>query len=221
VGQTTVWGNGIANGDPKNNVEQATVSLAGVVPSGTGPSVTVTVIGAAVPQPPQRFALVVSGPLNMPSIDSGAPDGGGAVIGIGGGNRDGSNLLETESGDAVALGLAVPLLLLAVAGGGCFAFRRSGPPPTSGKPGGVQLNKTLPPGWRQHVDPSSGAPYYLNESTGQTQWEPPALQMVPPPPPPPPGAPPLPPNWISATDPASGRVYYYNTATGESSWVLP
>ena len=31
----------------------------------------------------------------------------------------------------------------------------------------------LPPGWLQLVDPTSGHPYYVNQATGQSQWEPP------------------------------------------------
>jgi hypothetical protein len=31
----------------------------------------------------------------------------------------------------------------------------------------------LPAGWVQLVDPTSGHPYYANQATGQTQWEPP------------------------------------------------
>lgn len=32
----------------------------------------------------------------------------------------------------------------------------------------------LPPGWLQLQDPSSGRPYYVNQATSQSQWEPPA-----------------------------------------------
>lgn len=32
----------------------------------------------------------------------------------------------------------------------------------------------LPPGWLQLVDPSSGRPYYVDQATGQSQWDPPA-----------------------------------------------
>jgi protein transport protein SEC31 len=31
----------------------------------------------------------------------------------------------------------------------------------------------LPPGWLQLVDPSSGRPYYVDQATGQSHWEPP------------------------------------------------
>jgi protein transport protein SEC31 len=39
------------------------------------------------------------------------------------------------------------------------------------QPAGLQL----PPGWLQLVDPSSGRPYYVNQATSQSQWEPPVL----------------------------------------------
>ena len=32
----------------------------------------------------------------------------------------------------------------------------------------------LPPGWLQLVDPTSNRPYYVDQSTGQSQWEPPS-----------------------------------------------
>merc|ERR1711871_1640405 len=41
--------------------------------------------------------------------------------------------------------------------------------PTQGKDQGG-----LPPGWLQLSDPSSGRMYYVNQATGQSQWEPPA-----------------------------------------------
>lgn len=37
----------------------------------------------------------------------------------------------------------------------------------------------LPAGWIQLVDPNSGHPYYVNQTTGQSQWEPPAIIAVP------------------------------------------
>lgn len=39
--------------------------------------------------------------------------------------------------------------------------------PAAGAPG-------LPPGWLQLVDPSSNRPYYVDQATGQSQWDPPA-----------------------------------------------
>lgn len=34
---------------------------------------------------------------------------------------------------------------------------------------------TLPPGWEQTNDPTSGKPYYFNRATSETRWEPPAV----------------------------------------------
>ena len=30
---------------------------------------------------------------------------------------------------------------------------------------------SLPPGWEEHVDDASGAPYWHNPTTGETTWE--------------------------------------------------
>eukprot|EP00602_Paraphysomonas_sp_CaronLab_P005046 CAMPEP_0185030580 /NCGR_PEP_ID=MMETSP1103-20130426/17560_1 /TAXON_ID=36769 /ORGANISM="Paraphysomonas bandaiensis, Strain Caron Lab Isolate" /LENGTH=1052 /DNA_ID=CAMNT_0027565771 /DNA_START=108 /DNA_END=3263 /DNA_ORIENTATION=+ len=35
---------------------------------------------------------------------------------------------------------------------------------------------SLPPGWLQLVDPNSNRPYFVDQSTGQSQWEPPQAQ---------------------------------------------
>ena len=37
----------------------------------------------------------------------------------------------------------------------------------------AQSQSGLPPGWIQLVDPSSNRPYYVDQNTGQSQWEPP------------------------------------------------
>jgi len=76
--------------------------------------------------------------------------------------------------------------------------------------------QALPAGWISGTDPS-GATYYYNENTGQSQWEPPqqqeayAHQEV---------AQALPEGWISGTD-VSGATYYYNEETGQSQWEPP
>lgn len=38
---------------------------------------------------------------------------------------------------------------------------------------------SLPPGWLQLVDPASNLPYYVNQATGQSQWEPPVVAQAP------------------------------------------
>ena len=44
------------------------------------------------------------------------------------------------------------------------------PPPAYGDAPGVK-DTTLPFGWAEAVDPSSGDIYYYHESTGETAWE--------------------------------------------------
>jgi len=43
----------------------------------------------------------------------------------------------------------------------------------------VSSAPALPPGWLQLVDPTSGHPYYVNQATGQSQWDPPAVPVAP------------------------------------------
>lgn len=75
--------------------------------------------------------------------------------------------------------------------------------------------QALPGGWIAGVDPS-GATYYFNEHTGQSQWDPPQQQED--------YAQPdeetLPEGWVMGFDP-SGTAYYYNEETGASQWELP
>lgn len=91
------------------------------------------------------------------------------------------------------------------------------PPPGSGPGGG-----SLPAGWREVPDPSSGRSYYVNDTTGETTWEKPsggggggAI------PPPPGGSPALPAGWSASVDPSSGRTYYVHAESGTTSWELP
>lgn len=83
----------------------------------------------------------------------------------------------------------------------------------------------LPPGWITDIDEASGTPFYYNELTGESQWEPPhqdarntyaqedykqeeEVQQ-------------LPPGWTTDLDKESGMRYYYNDQTGESQWDPP
>jgi hypothetical protein len=65
---------------------------------------------------------------------------------------------------------------------------------------------TMPNSWEKALDPSTGKTYYFNRSTGQQQWDPPAVE--------------LPEGWKSAIDSASGNFYYFR-ADGTTSWVKP
>lgn len=81
----------------------------------------------------------------------------------------------------------------------------------------AQMGK-LPPGWVEAKDPSSGASYYYNESTGITQWERPgqipSIQQVP-------SLSQLPGDWVESVDETTGHKYYYNTKTLVSQWEHP
>ena len=201
IGGTDYIGNGAL--DTANTVEQVEV------PTATG-SATITVRGTAVTQGPQKYALVVTGSLMITSPPPAAPA-----------PPPPSPPRTPFSGDAVAIGITIPLLILAVGAGGCFLCRRkAGVKGSSTGGGGGAASGLLPPGWRQLRDPTSGAPYYLNEADGQTSWEPPAM----PKPPLPPGAPPgsaVPVPWTEVIDPGTKRTYYYNSVTGATQWTMP
>ncbi|KAL5227037.1 hypothetical protein ABZP36_015302 [Zizania latifolia] len=76
----------------------------------------------------------------------------------------------------------------------------------------------LPPGWVEAKDPSTGASYFCNQSTGMSQWDRPGAaantmqHQVPSS---------LPENWEEALDESTGQKYYYNTKTQATQWELP
>merc|ERR1712072_1351688 len=72
--------------------------------------------------------------------------------------------------------------------------------------------KSLPAGWEQVIDPSSGTAYYFNSSTGETTWTPPASSKE---------SQSLPAGWEKSIDPSSGKTYYFKRSTGETSWTTP
>lgn len=76
----------------------------------------------------------------------------------------------------------------------------------------------LPPGWVEAKDPTTGASYFYNQSTGVTQWDRPGgavnpVQHQ--------AAPSLPENWEEALDKSTGQKYYYNTKTHATQWEPP
>nr|XP_011470966.1 PREDICTED: polyglutamine-binding protein 1 isoform X2 [Fragaria vesca subsp. vesca] len=81
----------------------------------------------------------------------------------------------------------------------------------------IEYNK-LPPGWVAAKDPTSGALYYFNETTGRSQWEKPAETSSNAPLPSPLS---LPEDWVEALDETTGHKYYYNTKTYVSQWKHP
>jgi len=80
--------------------------------------------------------------------------------------------------------------------------------PQGSLPQGSLPQGSLPQGWVSAQAPT-GALYYVNTSTGVTQWEPPTA------------LPPLPPGWVEGRDPNSGIAYYANPSTGQTQWERP
>jgi polyglutamine-binding protein 1 len=78
--------------------------------------------------------------------------------------------------------------------------------------------QVLPPGWAEAKDPTTGASYFYNHSTGVTQWDRPGgavntmQHQV---------SPSLPQNWEEAIDESTGNKYYYNTKTQATQWEPP
>jgi len=195
------------NGQPDNanTVEQVVVTL----PPGAAENI-IRVKGTNIQQGAlgQKYALVVTGPLNVipppPKPPSPPPPKPPKPPG-------------TPMGDVVALGISIPLLALAVGAGGCFICRGrkssgSGAPYGAYNKPGAQSG--LPDGWRMMVDPSSGHQYYYNDKNGESQWEKPAGVGSA-------SAPSLPPGWTTGVDPQTNRTYYYNPTTNATSWVPP
>lgn len=86
--------------------------------------------------------------------------------------------------------------------------------------GQIKSAQELPPGWVEAKDPTSGASYFYNQSTGMTQWDRPGaplntMQHQAPP------SSSLPENWEEALDQSTGQKYYYNTNTQATQWEPP
>ncbi|CAN4081319.1 unnamed protein product [Withania somnifera] len=76
---------------------------------------------------------------------------------------------------------------------------------------------TLPVGWIEARDPTSGALYYYNGSSGKSQWErpieaPAQVSGV---------CSGLPEYWQEVLDESTGHKYYYNSQTNVSQWEHP
>ena len=152
--------------------------------------------GANIQQGTQKFALVVSGPLELESPPPAPPSPPGP---------QGPALPPAPAGDTVVLGVSLPsscsLLQPVVASPsrGCAAAQRR--PPAAPAAG-------LPAGWRMLTDPSSGYAYYVGPA-GQTQWEAPVQELKPTAPPRCPAAP----HSRPAGRPASTRARARSTTT--------
>eukprot|EP01052_Picozoa_sp_SAG31_P007747 SAG31_NODE_373_length_16597_cov_21.519518_19_plen_620_part_00 len=88
-------------------------------------------------------------------------------------------------------------------------------------PAGATSMNHLPPGWQQLQDPH-GRDYFVNESTGQTQWEPPVAHQTVMQPTTMPDKAGLPAGWEKRVDAASGRAYYVDhNGSGRTQWEPP
>ncbi|CAJ1367050.1 unnamed protein product [Effrenium voratum] len=145
----------------------------------------------------------------------GCGGGGGYGCGGGGGGCGGYPMQQSYGG-----GMGAPQY----GGGGGYGPMGGGQsdprysPYGAPAPGGYGGGSSLPPGWEQTTDPSSGKTYYFNRATNETSWTPPAAH-APPPTMPAPGG--LPPGWETAQDPNSGKTYYFNRSTNETRWDPP
>ena len=66
---------------------------------------------------------------------------------------------------------------------------------------------------------NTGKPYYQNDYTKETRWDPPAAN--PSPPPAPAYTPPPLPEWWEAMQDAQGKTYYVNHKTQKTQWERP
>ena len=83
---------------------------------------------------------------------------------------------------------------------------------------------TLPTGYQQQTDPSTGKAFYVNLMTGETSWTPPdgaAAAPVPMAPSAPPSAAGLPPGFEERFDTTLGKKFYINHANKTTSWEPP
>ncbi|KAK1407696.1 hypothetical protein QVD17_39318 [Tagetes erecta] len=82
----------------------------------------------------------------------------------------------------------------------------------------ITVTSTLPPGWIESRDPTTGCVFYYNEKSGKSQWEKPVGQSL--------NSQPqsssaLLDDWQEVLDETSGCKYYYNSKTNVSQWEHP
>eukprot|EP00854_Cymbomonas_tetramitiformis_P003516 gene3516-4420_t len=88
----------------------------------------------------------------------------------------------------------------------------------------VAAEPSLPPGWAEGFDETYKTKYYFNQSTGVTQWEPPAPTSTEPEKsaaPAKPKGPALPPGWEELVEEESGDTYYFHEASNVTTWDRP
>lgn len=82
----------------------------------------------------------------------------------------------------------------------------------------IMTPATLPPGWIESRDPTSGCVFYYNEKSGKSQWGRPigtSLNSQPP------SSTFLPDDWQEVLDETSGCKYYHNSKSNISQWEHP
>lgn len=88
---------------------------------------------------------------------------------------------------------------------------------STAKTSDTETGDALPSCWVEGKDPKTGATYYYNQSSGESQWEVPDFEALISSP----SRLQLPSDWEEAIDPISGRQYYYNRRSNETSWEIP
>jgi len=71
-----------------------------------------------------------------------------------------------------------------------------------------RIRENLPRGWAEAIAPD-GQPYYYNEKTRETTWDPPPPDL------------PIPAGWVEYMSRSRGVPFYFNESTGETLWERP
>ncbi|TMW64953.1 hypothetical protein Poli38472_009120 [Pythium oligandrum] len=85
----------------------------------------------------------------------------------------------------------------------------------------VSTSTTLPDGWKEVADPTSGETYYWNETTNETTWEKPVATKSKTESNEEEDDEPLEDGWEAVKDPTSGSTYYWNRETDATTWDRP